>query len=174
MKASRSHGFTLMEVMVALAILAIALAAIIKSTAENITNTAYLRDKTLAHWIAMNKLTELQVMDVWQTGKADGKTDFAERTWGWRTQIKNTAVGTVRRVEVDVFHEGEKDHPLATITGFLGSPTLEGPVARPPAASAPPPQQNGGGSNNNGNSNGGLQPSQNGSASPQGSNSNGN
>ena len=173
MKASRSRGFTLMEVMVALAILAIALAAIIKSTAENITNTAYLRDKTLAHWIAMNKLTELQVMDVWQTGKADGKTDFAERTWGWRTEIKNTAVGTVRRVEVDVFREGEKDHPLATLTGFLGSPTLEGPVAMPTAAPPPPPRHDGG-SNNNGNSNGGLPPSQSGSARPQGSNGNGN
>ncbi len=173
MKASRSRGFTLMEVMVALAILAIALAAIIKSTAENITNTAYLRDKTLAHWIAMNKLTELQVMDVWQTGRADGKTDFAERTWGWRTEIKDTPNGTVRRVEVDVFHEGEKNHPLATISGFLGSPTLEGPVVMPTSAPPPPPPHDGH-SNNNGNSNGGLAPLQNGSTSPQGSNGNGN
>ena len=133
---ARARGFTLMEVMVALAILAIALAAIVKATAENITNTAYLRDKTLAHWIAMNKLTELQVMDVWQNGESDGKTDFADRTWGWHTKIqKGSEDGEIHKVEVDVFREGDKDHPLATLTGFLVDPALKGPAAVPPAVS---------------------------------------
>lgn len=141
--SGRERGFTLMEVLVALAILAIALAAIVKATAENTTNTAYLRDKTLAHWIAMNKLTELQVTDAWQTGQADGKTDFADRQWGWHTDIKDTAVSTVRRVEVKVFRAGDKDHPLATLTGFLGDPSLKG------AAGAPSLQTGGGNTANN-------------------------
>jgi len=48
-----------------LAILAVALAATIKVSAENAENARYLRDKTLAHWVAMNVLTEIQVWGEW-------------------------------------------------------------------------------------------------------------
>ena len=50
-----NDGFTLLEVLVALAILAISLAVLLKISAQNANNAAYLRDKTFAHWIALNQ-----------------------------------------------------------------------------------------------------------------------
>lgn len=57
------RGFTLLEVLVALAILAIALGALIKAGSTNTANAVYLRDKTFAHWVALNTITEMQVRD---------------------------------------------------------------------------------------------------------------
>ena len=55
-----TRGFTLIEVLIALAVLAIALSAVIKGVSANANNAAHLRDRMLAHWVAMNKVTELQ------------------------------------------------------------------------------------------------------------------
>ncbi len=55
---ARHRGFTLLEVLVALAVLAIAMAALIKTGGENTRSAAYLRDKTLAQWVAMNVIAE--------------------------------------------------------------------------------------------------------------------
>lgn len=55
----RNDGFTLLEVMIALAVLAIALAAVIDKSIEAGANVSYLRDRTLAHWVAENRLAEM-------------------------------------------------------------------------------------------------------------------
>src|SRR5688572_28933903 len=62
---SRHSGFSLIEVLVALTIVAIALSAIIRATAVMTGNTAHLKEKTCAHWIAMNRVAELRVTKAW-------------------------------------------------------------------------------------------------------------
>ena len=58
----RARGFTLVEVMVALAIVAIALPALLMALYQQIDDTAYLRDKTLAYMVAENKLAEIRLV----------------------------------------------------------------------------------------------------------------
>ena len=58
----RARGFTLIEVMVALAVVAIALPALLISLYQQVDSTAYLRDKSIAHMVAANKLVELRVL----------------------------------------------------------------------------------------------------------------
>ena len=55
------RGFTLLEVLVALAVIAIALASIIKAVGTGAANASYLRDKTFAHWVAANRLAQMQI-----------------------------------------------------------------------------------------------------------------
>lgn len=83
-----SRGFTLLEVLVALAILALALAAGIKAAGSNVDNSAYLRDRTLAHWVAMNKLTEMQVFNKFPSpGTTEhGSLLLAGSEWYWTVQ----------------------------------------------------------------------------------------
>lgn len=135
MKTER--GFTLLEVLVALAILAIALGALVKGGVENARNAAYLRDKALAHWVAMNKVTELQLEADWPTlGNKRGKTEMAGRDWLWRTTVAAMPepFETIRSVEVEVRTDEDSD-PLARVTGAVARPRAAQPI--PPGGSAP-------------------------------------
>jgi len=119
-----SRGFTLIEVMVALAVLAIALSAIAKSVSQNTANLGYLRDRTLAHWVAMNKIAELQIRRDWPgPGATQGSSEMAGREWHWTVTVKETADANVRLLEVAA--GAGKDEPLTHLLGYLGKPQAE-------------------------------------------------
>jgi len=114
-----SKGFTLLEVLVALTILAITLTAVIKTSIQQVENLRYLRDKTLAHWVAMNVLTEIQ--NTWPAlGEQSGKAIMADREWSWTMQISKTADNELRRLDVQVRMDATE--PIAVLTGFVGAP----------------------------------------------------
>jgi general secretion pathway protein I len=119
-----------MEVMVALAIVAIALAAIIKTSGDGAANAAYLRDKTLAHWVAMNKITELHVQRSWPSVEITRGTAFmGPAEWHWTMRVSETEDKDVRRVVVEVRHEqANRKEVLARLVGFVGRP----PSTTPP------------------------------------------
>ncbi|OQW94150.1 MAG: type II secretion system protein GspI [Beggiatoa sp. IS2] len=119
------RGFTLLEVLVALAVLAIALAAIIKVASENAENARYLRDKTLAHWVAMNVLTDIQVRESWLSpGKQQGTAMMADREWFWTVTVTKTVDEELRRVDVQVYDQRDAQESLAIVTGFIGLPPV--------------------------------------------------
>lgn len=122
---TNQRGFTLMEVLVAMVVLSMGLLAVIKVVSEVSTSAIQLRDKTYAQWVALNKVAEMRLKTSWPTpGKSDGDTDMAGRTWHWIMEVKNTEDKDVRKLEVSVNPESEKDSKVATIfiTAFLGRP----------------------------------------------------
>ncbi len=123
MNIIKQPGFTLLEVLVALAVLAIAMAAAIKVTAENIDNIRYLRDRTLAHWVAMNVLTDIQVREEWPNlGKKEGSAMMAEREWFWSLNVSDTIDDELRRLEIQVYSNREDEESIAVLVGFIGAP----------------------------------------------------
>lgn len=91
MKRKRANrGFTLLEVLVALAILALALAAGIRAAGSNVDNAAYLRDRSMAHWVAMNKVAEMQTFNKFPApGSTErGTTLLAGVEWYWKVESK--------------------------------------------------------------------------------------
>jgi general secretion pathway protein I len=116
-----AQGFTLLEVLVALAVVAIALAAAVKAAGENAVNTAYLRDKTLAHWVAMNKVAELQLAATWPApGVSHGQVSLARREWRWQAEVENTDDPSVRRLRVGA---GTSSGPvLDRVVAYLPAP----------------------------------------------------
>ena len=116
------QGFTLLEVLVALAILAIALAAVIKVSGRYAENASYLRDKTFAHWVAMNVLTDLQIQDKWpDLGKKTGTAMMAERKWYWVVNVETTPDNDLRRLEVQVYSNRQDKEPMIILEGFMAN-----------------------------------------------------
>jgi general secretion pathway protein I len=122
--ASRNRGFTLLEVLVATTIIALALGAIIRSTATGTANLTYLRDKTLAHWVAANQMAALQGEPRFPAvGRSSGEEELGGREWLWHREVKETPDKDVRRIEIRVQSaDAEGETPLATLTGFIGRP----------------------------------------------------
>lgn len=122
MSTRHCRGFTLIEILVALAVLAISLFAIIKMSSENVANTAHVRDKTIAQWTALNLLTEMQVQKSWPTiGAANGQQEMAGRDWYWTSLISQTSDADVRKVEISVLHSSD-DNALVTLSGYIAKP----------------------------------------------------
>jgi general secretion pathway protein I len=130
-------GFTLVEVMVALAVVAVALPALLMSLYQQVDSTAYLRDKSLAHMVAANKLTELRIISRARQsllrGRDSGITEMADREWYWWLESQPTEVDQFYRLEIVVAAaEEDREQPLHTLVAFL-SADLE-PDAEPPDA----------------------------------------
>lgn len=114
-----------MEVLVAMVVLSMGLLAVIKVVSEVSTSAIQLRDKTYAQWVALNKVAEMRLKTSWPaTGKSDGETEMAGQSWHWVMEVKKTEDKDVRKLEVSVNPETEKDSKTSTIfiTAFLGRP----------------------------------------------------
>jgi general secretion pathway protein I len=118
-------GFTLIEVLVALVVVAIGLAALMVTLSSTARTSGTLRDKTLAEWIALNRLSEVRLNLPKTNGQnADtGEINFGNRTWHYDTRYFDTSVASMKRVVVRVYRGDAKTkgNPIAESTGFLGS-----------------------------------------------------
>jgi len=122
-RGSVQTGFTLVEVMVALAIVAIALPALVFAYLQYVDSTGYLRDKLLATQIVENKWAEVQLLNAEKNfnldGEQRGQYELAERTWYWRLKKEKTEVDGFFRYELSVSQAEDNDFPLQTQIFFL-------------------------------------------------------
>ena len=114
------NGFTLVEVLVALVILATAFMALIEVSSSHTTHLAYLRDKVFAHWVAMNKLAEVRMAkDFPELGKNDGSMTMGKKEWFWEETVSDTKIATIHRVEIAVKQTKEGDNTLVKRIAFI-------------------------------------------------------
>jgi general secretion pathway protein I len=127
MRELRRKGFTLVEVLVALAVVALALPALLFALDQQVDGTAYLRDKSLARLVASNKLTEVRLLADARgqllRGSESGEARLAGRDWYWWLDSEGTEVPGFNRVTVRVgLAPGDGDNSLVTLVGYLDDP----------------------------------------------------
>ena len=121
-----SKGFTLIEVMVALAIVAFSLTAIAASMNQMIDAANSMRERTYASWIAQNKITELRMANTTpEASSSSGEVTYANSDWEWRAIVAETGVENFYRIDVSVSHVGS-EYIVRTVTGFVGEPGAVG------------------------------------------------
>ncbi len=119
------NGFTLLEVMIALVVVALAMLALTRLAGIQIQTTDGLRERTLAGWIAANAITETKLSGTYPaTGIRDARGRFANRDWRWRIDVQATPDERVRRIDVSVFL-GESKEPSASLSGFAGADLVQ-------------------------------------------------
>ena len=122
----RSTGFTLIEVLVAMAIAVLALAGVLAAVSQMVDAGLAMRERTYASWIAQNKIAELRLANVIpEVSQSNGEVDYAGMQWAWTATISETGVENLFRVDVEVSFAGSRD-PIRSVTGFIGEPVLPG------------------------------------------------
>ncbi len=105
-------------------IVAIGLAALMLTVSSTARTSGYLRDKTLAQWMALNRLSEVRLnLTKFGQNTDTGEIYFANRTWHYDTRYFDTSIATMKRVVVRIYagDAKTKGNPVAESTGFLGS-----------------------------------------------------
>lgn len=129
-----SRGFTLVEVVVALAIVAVGMLAVFKTIGDTVNNVSTLRDRSFAAWIADNLITEVRLSgQMPSVDETAGDLEYAGRRWHWVANVSQTPVDGLRRIDVRVRREGDApDSSLASLAGFIGATaTATGPSPTP-------------------------------------------
>jgi general secretion pathway protein I len=120
-------GFTLIEVMVALVIVSLGMMAVNTQLGRYAASAAFIEEKTLASWIATNKITELSVASAWpEVGDSDEELEYAGRLWSLRTEVTETEVPNLRRVDVHVSFADEPGRIVHRVMGLIEPPPPRG------------------------------------------------
>jgi general secretion pathway protein I len=116
-------GFTLVEVLVALAIVSIALLAALRATGQGTNAVGELRSRVFAGWIAENRLAEHRARgDFLPVGIARGTQSQGGIEFAWREEVIATPNSAFRRLDVFVSVPAEESRALAHLTGFVVRP----------------------------------------------------
>ena len=103
----RKSGFTLIEVLLALSIVAIALTALLKAISQNIETSRRLKEKTVSHWIAMQAvaMVQLDLLQINQSQETTQDTTMLNEHWFWRVKAGSTQQKKIQKIIVSVSTE---------------------------------------------------------------------
>jgi general secretion pathway protein I len=119
----RNQGFTLIEILVALAIVAIGLAAAVRATSQVTAATENARVRLLASWVAQDRLAERSARADWPApGSLSGSANQGSFAFAWHEIVSATADPSLRRIDIVVAETAHPDYTVARITGYLFAP----------------------------------------------------
>jgi general secretion pathway protein I len=124
---TRSPGFTLLEAMVALVIVALGMMAVNGQLNRYVVAASFVEEKTLASWIGTNEITALSVGATWPAvGKHDEDVEFAQRKWRCHIVVTETDVMNLHRVDVSVSLVDNPERVIDKVSGLVEPPAPAG------------------------------------------------
>ncbi len=119
----RQSGMTLIEVMAALVIFALAGTAVMKSAAEHLSSVSQVEEVTFATWVANNRLNEMKLTGTWPPkNNVRGTMEMADRTWYWQQVVTKTTDDDLRAVEVNVGQDPQYEYFQANVITYVSKP----------------------------------------------------
>jgi len=122
---NRQSGFTLLEIVITVAVFAAASTALMRTATNTVIQTTRVQDRTLGYWLAENELEQLRsgprTEELFPAIGTDRKNvTMANRDWEIKIQVESTENPDMRRVVVTVFAEEDLDVEVANLVGFIG------------------------------------------------------
>jgi general secretion pathway protein I len=129
LKRRHQVGFTLIEILVALVIVAVGMGVLMSALTSSARTVVYLQDKTFAEWVALNQITllrlQLQQGNLPPQRTTNGDLDYAGRSWHWRQEVIASSVPGLERIDFKVrpkeIKGGDDDSWYVTVSGVMGN-----------------------------------------------------
>jgi general secretion pathway protein I len=124
MKSTRQiRGFTLIEILIALAIVAIGLAAAVRATSQVTAGSENARVRLVASWVAQDRLAERSARGDWPApGTVSGSATQGPFAFAWREIVSATADPSLRRIDIEIAETARSHYIVARLTGYLFGP----------------------------------------------------
>jgi len=117
---NKLSGFTLLEILVALAIVAVGLVAVSRSLNTSLLIADALDNRTIADWVAENQLEELKIAGTWPPlGEVSSTSDMADRPWYIERRVSSTLDSELRRVDVAIYEDQDHKKKLVNLFGYV-------------------------------------------------------
>jgi general secretion pathway protein I len=132
---NKQRGFTLIEILVALTVFAITSSALITSMTRHVSQSSAIRDKTIAHWVAQNEMSQMRLSERYEENQSEPGRDvrfpdlgsvykeviMADQEWQVRITVSTTRNEDIRQIVVDVSRGADADEAaLVSLDGFMG------------------------------------------------------
>ncbi|QTR50559.1 type II secretion system minor pseudopilin GspI [Candidatus Thiothrix anitrata] len=131
--SARQQGFNLIEVLIALLLLGVVISVSVETSMGDIALYKRHLDSTLARWVALNRIAEVQLQGVYpQEGSTKGEVDMGNSRWQWQQEIVATPNKDLRRIVVSVFALTKPDERVDIQVGYIANPQ-PAPLPKRPA-----------------------------------------
>ena len=123
LKSKRESGFTLIEVMVALAILAVVAVAASRASSAYLRSVDILRTRTLAHFVAQNAAADLRIQDIWLTANRTQTLNAQGRDWQVTMTVGDAITPALKQVNIAVapIVDGQTGNSVTDISVMLSN-----------------------------------------------------
>ncbi len=123
----KHKGFTLLEVLIAMVIFGTTVTFLLRNINDQQRFHLDLEIKTVAHWVALNKMAETKIEGTWpNTGVTRGEVTMRNHNWYWLQTVSKTTEKDLRQIVIEVRYQQEDELPATTFTGFMANDNSEG------------------------------------------------
>lgn len=116
----RQHGFTLIEIIIALVVISVALGAVIATTGNSVKHGAHIKEKTIALWLAQNTIAEVNIKQQWlSAGTQSSDEKMAGKQWLIKRMVSQTPDINIKKMDVAVFSDQAAENKVLTLTTYI-------------------------------------------------------